>query len=103
MTAIGFVGYSCATADRAAPATTTAATKVKQIPSDSFQAPIADANSADDAVVMRVAVDVLPLPFVASLQGAVCCVTASTSLRRPVFISNTKPRTATSFAIQGCD
>jgi hypothetical protein len=38
-----------------------------------------------------------------SFQAAVRCRTASTSLRRPVSMSNTKPLTGTSFAIQGCD
>ncbi len=42
---------------------------------------------------------ILKEPF----QAAVCCGTASTSLSRPVSISNTKPRTRTSFSIQGCD
>lgn len=38
-----------------------------------------------------------------SFQAAVCSGTASTSRRRPVSMSNTKPLTGTSFAIQGCD
>jgi hypothetical protein len=45
----------------------------------------------------------LQLERPSSFQAAVCCGTASTSLRRPVSMSKTKPRTGTSFAIQGCD
>src|SRR4051794_36475829 len=37
------------------------------------------------------------------LQAAVCCATVSTSVSRPVSMSNTKPRTVMLFAIHGCD